>query len=184
MSVTNPSLLQQHQYSYPSLLNGNVSTNILAPSTYNTFSNTPNSTLPSTNFSYSSPSVTKEYTQPSYSSLSPTSTVPISSTNNTAQLNNSNSNDVTVHYIGGYVIRESTQPFAVNESLHQKENTDQIRCVVCQKMDFPQRFFDLTKKFCSNLCSLQANENKIPVRNEPIRVNRDDFEIHREGFVF
>lgn len=104
--------------------------------------------------------------------------------NNTAQLNHSNSNDVTVHYIGGYVIRESNQPFVVNENLHQKENNDQIRCVICQKMDYPQRFFDLTKKYCSNLCSLQSNENKIPVRNEPIRVMSNEFEIHPERDLY
>jgi hypothetical protein len=85
-------------------------------------------------------------------------------------LNSSNNNDVTVHYIGGYVIRESSQPFLSNENMNQKENNDQIRCIICQKMDFSQRFFDQEKKFCSKLCLMQSNENKTPIINEPKRV--------------
>ncbi len=91
---------------------------------------------------------------------------------NTAQLNSSKNDDVTVHYIGGYVIRESNQPFLLNENHNQKENTDQIRCVICQKVDLSQRFFDQGKKFCSKLCSMQPNENKTPINNEPKRVKR------------
>jgi len=83
---------------------------------------------------------------------------------------NNNNNDVTVHYIGGYVIRESSQPFLSNENINQKENNDQIRCIICQKMDYSQRFFDQEKKFCSKLCLMQSNENKTPIINEPKRV--------------
>lgn len=182
ISVATPSLLQQHQYSYPSLLNGTVSSNILAPSTFNTFQDaSKNTLLSSNNYSYSSPSLTKDYSPPSFTPLTPTSTtLPISPTksiSNVAQMNHSNSNDVTVHYIGGYVIRESSQPFSLNENLSQKENPEQIRCVICQKTDSPQRFVDPMKRLCSNLCSIQSNENKTSMRNEPIRVNTNQF-IH------
>ncbi len=177
MPVTNPSLLQQHQYSYPSLLNGTTSTNILAPSTFNTYPNNTNTTLSSTTYPYASQSVPKEYSQPSFSSITPTHHPQISSTTNSniipfnsSPIKSSNNNDVTVHYIGGYVIRESNHPFTSNENLNQKENHDQIRCIICQKIDFSQRFFDQEKKFCSKLCSSKSNENKIPIINEPIRV--------------
>jgi len=165
MPVTNPSLLQQHQYSYPSLINGTTSTNILASPTFNTFPNNTNTTLSSTNFPYSS--------QSSFSSITPVHNSQVSS--NIVQLNSSpikslsnNHNDVTVHYLGGYVIRESDHPFTSNENFNQKENNEQIQCIICQKIDFSQRFFDQENKFCSNLCSFKSNEIKTPIIPEPI----------------
>ncbi len=140
------------------MLNGTPPTNILAPPpTFNTYS-------------YSS--------QPSFSSITSTNNPQISS--NLVQLNpspikssnNTNNNDVTVHYIGGYVIRESNHPFSSSENLNQKENNEQIRCIMCQKIDYSQKFFDQVNKFCSKLCAIKSNENKIPIINEPIRVNK------------
>ena len=170
--MANPSLLQQqHQYSYPSFLTGSTPTNILTPPTFNTFSNNPSTTLSSTTFPYSSQPMTKDSSLPS---ITPTHNLQISSTTNSivpniVHLNSSptktSNNDIAVHYIGGFLIRESNQPF-----LHQKENTDQLRCTICQKVDFSQRFFDQEKKFCSNSCSLQSNENRTPIISEPIRV--------------
>ncbi|CAF5169962.1 unnamed protein product, partial [Rotaria magnacalcarata] len=72
MPITNPSLLQQHQYSYPSLLNGNTSTNILTTPTFTTLTNNMSPSLSSTTFPYLSQSTTKDYTQPSFSSKTPT----------------------------------------------------------------------------------------------------------------
>jgi hypothetical protein len=156
MSAPNPSLLQQHQYSYPSLLNG-------TSSTFNTFPVNPKTALSSTTFPYSSP---------------PTRTIQIptitnSNVSNIVQLNSSppvksSNNDIAVHYIGGFVIRESNHPFVANENV----NNDQIRCVICQKIDASQRFFDPEKKFCSKLCSLKLHEIKTPMISEPIRVRK------------
>ncbi|CAF1311384.1 unnamed protein product [Adineta steineri] len=184
--VTNPSLLQQHQhqYAYPSLLNGTTtSTNMLAPPTYNTYSNNTNTALSSTTFPYSSPSISKEYSQPTVPSITPihnlqTSTTTTSSNvSNIAPLNSSSikssNNDIAVHYIGGFVIRESSHPFLPNENVIHKENNDQLRCITCQKTDFSSRFFDQEKKYCSKLCSLKLNENKPPIITEPIRVNKN-----------
>jgi len=140
------------------LLNGTTSTNILASPTFNTFPNNTNTTLSSTNFPYSS--------QSSFSSIKPTHNSQISS--NIVQLNSSHNNDVTVHYLGGYVIRESDHPFIFNENFNQKENNEQIQCIICQKIDFSQRFFDQENKFCSNLCSFKSNEIKTPIIPEPM----------------
>ena len=123
------------------------------PPTFNT-----NTTLSSTTFPYSSQSyfLIIKYLLHQFTNIS-----------NIVQLNSSpmksSNNDVTVHYIGGFVIRESNHPFISNENLNQKENNEQIRCIICQKIDFSQRFFDQEKKFCSKLCSLKSTENKIPI---------------------
>ncbi|CAF3373032.1 unnamed protein product [Rotaria sp. Silwood1] len=177
--VTNPSLLQQHQYSYPSLLNGTTSTNILTSPTFNTLVNTTNPSISSTTFPYLSQPITTEYSQPSISSVTPTHNLEISSRtssnlSNIVQQNSSpkksSNNDIAVHYIGGFVIRESSHPFVANDNLNYKDNTDQLQCIVCQKIDFSQRFFDREKKFCSILCLSKSNENKPSIINEPIRV--------------
>ena len=129
-------------------------------STFNTFPNNPNTALSSTTFPYSSP-------QTHNNQIPSTANTNVS---NIVQLNCSPvkalNNDVTVHYIGGFVIRESNHPFVSNENV----NNDQIRCIICQKMDFSQKFFDYEKKFCSKLCSLKLTENKTPMISEPIRV--------------
>ncbi|CAF0893202.1 unnamed protein product [Adineta ricciae] len=84
-------------------------------------------------------------------------------------------NDVVVHYIGGFVIRESSHPFPSEDpndiskdSTHsngrEKENnsfndnnsdlgSDQLRCISCKKVDFSERFYSQEKKFCSKACS-------------------------------
>ncbi|CAF2562963.1 unnamed protein product [Rotaria sp. Silwood2] len=77
--VTNPSLLQQHQYSYPSFLNGTTSTNIMTSPTFNTLANTTNTSSSSTTFPYLSQSITKEYSPPSVPSIIPTHNVEICS---------------------------------------------------------------------------------------------------------
>lgn len=175
--VAAPSLLQQHQYSYPSLLNGTASTNILTSPTFNTYSNNP------TTYPYSSQSIVQ---QPSYPSVTiPTHNIQPS---NIVQLNTSpikssnNNNDVTVHYLGGYVIRESNHPFSSNENVNLKENNEQIRCIICQKIDFLQKFFDQENKFCSKLCSFQSNENRPAISNEPIRVKKRKISFSKKSF--
>lgn len=75
-------------------------------------------------------------------------------------------NGIAVHYIGGFVIRESSEPFVTNE----KGIQDQLKCVICQKMDFSYRFFDRENKLCSIICSTNSNENKISNNNEPVTV--------------
>lgn len=108
----------------------------------------------------------------SYPSLTSTHNTQISSNiPNLVQLNtspiktsNTSNDNVTVHYIGGHIIRESNHPFSSNENMNAKENTEQIRCTICQRIDYIQRFFDQENKFCSQLCSLKSNENKIPIR--------------------
>ncbi|CAF0756891.1 unnamed protein product [Rotaria sordida] len=176
--VTNSSLLQQYPYSYPSLLNGTTSTKTLTSPKFNTLANTTNSSLSSTTFPYLSQSVTKEYSQSSTSSITPThnferTSQTNSNLSNIIQQNSSSSSsnhDIAVHYIGGFVIRESDHPFVVNDNLNQNNNNNQLQCIICQKIDISQRFFDREKKFCSILCSSKSNENKPLIINEPIRV--------------
>jgi hypothetical protein len=128
----------------------------------NTYPNNTNTILSSTNYPYSS--------QSSFSSITPTHNSQISSSIKSL---NKNNNDITVHYLGGYVIRESDHPFISNENINQKENTEQIQCIICQKIDFSQKFFDQENKFCSNLCSFKSNETKIPIITEPISLPPD-----------
>ena len=218
--VNNPSLLQQQQYSYPSLLNGNVSAtnNMLAAPTLNIFSNNTNH-MPSTNsYPYSSQPATilppssllppapistsgglsRSFHPPITHSVDNQATIPlknlqISSTSSPItssprpsaasaattvpsavqlnpspmkSLNQSSNSDIVVHYIGGFVIRESSQPFPTDEHQHEdddhvkdlnasnngkeKENTsfddnhsdlgsDQLRCVFCKKVDLDRK---------------------------------------------
>lgn len=145
-----PSLLQQHQYTYPSLLNGTASTNILTPPTF--------------------PSIAKDH-----SSLTPVQTPSNLTSLNISPIKSSTNDDVKVHFIGGYVIRESSQPFLKNETNQQKENHEQIRCVICQKLDSSQRFFNREKKFCSSLCSIKSHEN-IPPPSSPPQLMQTEIE--------
>lgn len=258
VATAHPSLLQQQPYTYPSLLNGNVSsTNMLTAPTLNIFSNNNNNTntnlntsnLSSTSYSYPSQTTTTTTTilpppssqppsvppikpsQPmastanllSHSSFapmtqtvenqatiplknlqisstsSPTTSSPRPSSSSTTtipsvvQLNSSpiktfnqtlNNNDVVVHYIGGFVIRESSQPFPIddpdehNKDFHltngkEKENhsfndnnsdlgSDQLRCISCKKIDFSERFYNQDKRICSKTClTKSAKANKI-----------------------
>jgi hypothetical protein len=150
---------------------------MLAPATFNTYSNNTNTALSSNTFPYSSQSITKEYSQP-MPSITPIHNIQTSSTinSNIVPLNSSpiksSNNDIAVHYIGGFVIRESSQPFLHNDNLNHKENNDQLRCIICQKLDFSQRFYNQEKKFCSKSCFLNSNENKTPTIIEPIRVRQ------------
>jgi len=118
-------------------------------------------------------------------------------------LNQTQNNDIVVHYIGGFVIRESSHPFPTDEnddSLKdlnisngkEKENhsfndnnsdlgSDQLRCILCKKVDFSERFFNQEKKFCSRSCSTKSSKltkttngkklqhDKTPPINEPTR---------------
>ncbi|CAF3485482.1 unnamed protein product [Rotaria socialis] len=181
MPITNPSLLQQHQYSYPSLLNGNTSTNILTTPTFTTLTNNMSPSLSSTTFPYLSQSMTKDYTQPSFSSKTPTPYLEISpraqsTTHSAVQLNSSpkksSNNDISVHYIGGFVIRESSHPFLSNDNLNPKDHTnDHLQCTMCQKIDFSQNFYDKDKNICSILCSSKSYENQSSNINEPLRTS-------------
>lgn len=179
--MANPSLIQQHQYSYPSLLNGTVATNILASPTFNTLNNNRSPVLSTTTYPClnQTQTITKEYCPPSFSSMTPTHNLEISSKTNSNHINHvplhsspikSSNNDIAVHYIGGFVIRESSQPFLYNDNTKQKDTNDQLRCVICQKLDFSHRFFDQEKKLCSILCSSQSNANNSFMTNESIRV--------------
>jgi hypothetical protein len=93
-------------------------------------------------------------------------------------LNQTQNNDIVVHYIGGFVIRESSHPFPTDDSDDnlkdlnhsngkEKENnsfndnnsdlgSDQLRCILCKKVDFSERFFNQEKKFCSKSCSIKS----------------------------
>ncbi|CAF1624942.1 unnamed protein product [Adineta ricciae] len=182
-----PSLLQQHQYTYPSLLNGTSSaTTVLSPTTFNNFKTNSTPPLSSTTYPYSSQSIAKEYHPPPSSAplVAPTQNLQSSSSSSTATNNNnlssivplessprkSSNNDIAVHYIGGYVIRESSQPFLPLDHSNHKENHDQLRCVSCQKLDSSHRFFDHEKRYCSKLCSMKSNEIKAPIIVEPTRI--------------
>lgn len=90
-------------------------------------------------------------------------------------------NDVVVHYIGGFVIRESSQPFPIedhdeqNKDFHltngkEKENhsfndnnsdlgSDQLRCISCKKVDFSERFYNQDKRVCSKVCSTKSSKS-------------------------
>ncbi|CAF1040976.1 unnamed protein product [Adineta steineri] len=258
--VNNPSLLQQHQYSYPSLLNGGTtsSTNMLTVPTLNILSS--NNTHTSSPSSYSYPSQSTTISTPTplppqslpsitpnnlsrpfipplthtvenqvtiplknlqiSSTISPTTSSPRSSTlassttvPNVVQLNPSPikplnqtpTNDIVVHYIGGFVIRESSHPFPTDEhddtlkdlnlsNGKEKENhsfndnnsdlgSDQLRCILCKKVDFSERFFNQEKRFCSKTCSTKSSKlakttngkksqpEQIPIiTNEPTRI--------------
>jgi len=118
-------------------------------------------------------------TAPTYPSLTPVHNPPISSLN-LSPIKTSTNDDVKVHLVGGYVIRESSQPFSKTELNKQpRDSYEQIRCIICQKLDSSQRFFDKDKKLCSNLCSTKANENIPPFQTmqteieEPIALPPD-----------
>ncbi|CAF3979677.1 unnamed protein product [Rotaria sp. Silwood2] len=119
-------------------------------------------------------------------------------------LNQSQNNDIVVHYIGGFVIRESSHPFPTDDNNDdskelnnshgkEKENhsfndnssdlgSDQLRCILCKKVDFSERFYNQEKKFCSKSCSTKSSKImkttngknldhiKTPPINEPIRM--------------
>jgi hypothetical protein len=169
---------------------------MFAPQTFNTFTNNPNTTLLST-FPYSSQST--EFSRPSITSISgqnlqiSSPSIPITSSPRSAnvpnivQLNTSPikslNNDIAVHYIGGFLIRESSHPFLSHENLNQKENnnndlpTDQMQCVVCKTIDFSRRFFDKERQYCSQSCLIRSYGTEIPYEKtppitEPIRVRK------------
>jgi hypothetical protein len=95
-------------------------------------------------------------------------------------LNQTQTNDIVVHYIGGFVIRESSRPFPIDDNEDhlkdlnssngkEKENhsfndnnsdlgSDQLRCISCKKVDFSERFFNQEKKFCSKSCSTKSSK--------------------------
>ncbi|CAF1206065.1 unnamed protein product [Rotaria sordida] len=119
-------------------------------------------------------------------------------------LNQTQNNDIVVHYIGGFVIRESSHPFPIDDNNDnskelnnshgkEKENhsfndnnsdlgSDQLRCILCKKVDFSERFYNQEKKFCSKSCSTKSSKIikttngknldhiKTPPINEPIRI--------------
>ncbi|CAF3490015.1 unnamed protein product [Rotaria socialis] len=119
-------------------------------------------------------------------------------------LNQTQNSDIVVHYIGGFVIRESSHPFPADENDDhtkelnnsigkEKENhsfndtnsdlgSDQLRCTLCKKVDFSERFFNQEKKFCSRSCSMKSSKIaktingknpdhiKTPSISEPIRM--------------
>ena len=114
----------------------------------------------------------------------------------------SSNNDIVVHYIGGYVIRESSQPFpsedhraAVDDDADErikdlnlsngkeKENTsfndnqsdlgsDQLRCLQCKKVDFSERFYNQEKRFCSRACSIKSSKVIKPI-NQAKKLQHD-----------
>jgi hypothetical protein len=118
-------------------------------------------------------------------------------------LNQTQNNDIVVHYIGGFVIRESSHPFPTDDNDDnlkdlnisngkEKENhsfndnnsdlgSDQLRCLLCKKVDFSERFFNQEKKICSRSCSTKSSKltkttngkklqhDKTPPITEPTR---------------
>ena len=97
---------------------------------------------------------------------------------------NPSNNDVVVHYIGGFIIRESSQPFPLEDRRDEdhnntikdlnlsngkeKENTslnedhsdlgsDQLRCISCRKVDFSERFYNQEKRVCSRACATKPS---------------------------
>ena len=106
--LLNSSLFPSPQYSYPSLLNNN---NTLLGSNFSIYSSP--ATGPSFCYSPSAPA----FTQPS--PAEPLKNLQTSvSTASPSGASVSANGDVSVHYIGGFVIRESSQPFSPKE----KEN--------------------------------------------------------------
>lgn len=117
-------------------------------------------------------------------SVAPLNPSPIKSLNTI-----SSNNDVVVHYIGGFVIRESSRPFPLDDHRDEdrdqnmkdlnlsngkeKENTsfnddhcdlgsDQLRCVSCRKIEFSERFYNQEKRICSRACATKpAKPTKI-----------------------
>jgi hypothetical protein len=139
-------------------------------------------TIPLKNLQISSTS-SPTTSSPRPSNITSSTTVP-----NVVQLNPSpkksftqtQNNDVIVHYIGGFVIRESSHPFPIDDnednlkelnisSGKEKENhsfndndsdlgSDQLRCTLCKKIEFSERFFNQEKKFCSKSCSIKSSK--------------------------
>ncbi len=155
-------------------------------------------TIPLKNLQISSTS-SPMTSSPRQSTIASSTTVP-----NVVQLNPSpkksssqiQNNDVIVHYIGGFVIRESSHPFPIDDNEDnlkdlnisngkEKENnfndnesdlgSDQLRCILCKKVDFSERFFNQEKKICSKSCSIKsskliktANGKKLHDKTPPI----------------
>ncbi|UJR30506.1 hypothetical protein I4U23_018037 [Adineta vaga] len=102
-------------------------------------------------------------------------------------LHQAQTNDIVVHYIGGFVIRESSHPFPAEDSNdiskdsnhsngREKENhsfndnnsdlgSDQLRCISCKKVDFSERFHNQEKKFCSKSCSMKPSSKGTKASN-------------------
>jgi hypothetical protein len=156
------------------------SRSILPPMTH-TIEN--QATIPLKNLQISSTS------SPTTSSPRPSLTASSTTVPNVVQLNsspiksfnqNQNNNDVVVHYIGGFVIRESSHPFPMDDhddnlkdlnhsNGKEKENhsfnennsdlgSDQLRCILCKKVDFSERFYNQEKKICSKSCSTKSSK--------------------------
>jgi hypothetical protein len=181
-----------------------LSRSIIPPMTH-TIEN--QATIPLKNLQISSTS------SPTTSSPRPSTIVSSTTVPNVVQLNSSpiksfnqtQNNDIVVHYIGGFVIRESSHPFPLDDNddnfkdlnisngkEKEKENhsfnennsdlgSDQLRCILCKKVDFSERFYNQEKKICSKSCSTKSSKlikttngkkiqpDKIPSMNEPTR---------------
>jgi hypothetical protein len=139
-------------------------------------------TIPLKNLQISSTS------SPTTSSPRPSMTASSTTVPNVVQLNSSpiksfnqtQNNDIVVHYIGGFVIRESSHPFPLDDhddnfkdlnisNGKEKENhsfnennsdlgSDQLRCILCKKVDFSERFYNQDKKICSKSCSTKSSK--------------------------
>ena len=79
--------------------------------------------------------------------------------------------DTAIHYIDGYVIRESSQPFSYKEEVDQSDRggacskndhpTALLQCAVCQTVNIASRFFDQTRLACSKICSITLMERAL-----------------------
>ena len=162
-------------------------------------------TIPLKNLQISSTS-SPTTSSPRSSAIAPSTSVPnIVQLNSSPikSLNHNQNNDIVVHYIGGFVIRESSHPFPTDDNDDnskelkisngkEKENhslndnnsdlgSDQLRCVLCKKVDFSERFFNQEKKICSKSCSTKSSKlsktihgksfdySKMSLINEPTR---------------
>ena len=76
----------------------------------------------------------------------------------TIPFNRSSNHNVAIHYIGGFVIRESDDRLSsLNNDANQLE---------CQKIDRSERSFDQGRQLCSSI----SNENKASILNGSIQV--------------
>lgn len=185
----NGSLLQQHSYNYPSLLsNKPPCTTLLNSSNINMLQNSTNT--PPTIFSSVTPSLTNNspyFLSPTISLSEPAglaplknlqivNSQPVNSQNGMTRLSTSNispkrsSNpDTATHFIGGYIIRESSQPFTIADDFEQKNKSNlnfeqqpsYSQCVICQTVNLSARFYDLKRLACTKICSLTLYEQSL-----------------------
>lgn len=146
---TSVSLISNSPYSYPSLLNHSNLNLFPTPPPYPSSSVSSYSPIP--------PRSDSSFLTPMKSLQIPTTSSP------------SPNQEKIVHYIGGYIIRESRQasPKKEKENATEHRTAKIVQCQICQAMDIQSRFFDAEGKFCSKECSIVSTSSQI-VENHPL----------------